>query len=174
MGTSIEIQNRLNQIARFGKWSLPQIKLIIDGILKSHGKRYLSDKDGFQLIQSYRLILNDITHAIEFELYIQQLTSEHQLSDNFNYRFRHFLYQILHNELSINELIRYRLQLKQFHHVKQMDIDQVKRFIDLLPNEFNDSFPLTLTDKLLQRLKWDGKILEKAIRDQLLKVRVIT
>jgi hypothetical protein len=91
-----------------------------------------------------------------------------------NYRFRHFLYQILQNELSIDELIRYRLQLKQFHHVKQMDIDQVKRFIDLLPNEYNDSFPLTLTDKLLQRLKWDGKILEKEIRDQLLKVRVIT
>ncbi len=44
MGTSIEIQNILNQIARFGKWSLPQIKLIIDGILKSHGKRFRNNK----------------------------------------------------------------------------------------------------------------------------------
>jgi hypothetical protein len=163
-GTLIEIQNRLNQIARFGKWSSPQIKLLIDKILQSHGKKYLSDKDGFQLIQSYRLILNDITYAIEFEFYIQKLTSDHQISDDYNYRFRYFFYQILQTELSIDELIRYRLQLKQ------TDIEQVKRFIDLLPKQLNQLFPLTLTDKLLERLKWDGKKVDKSIRDQLLKV----
>jgi hypothetical protein len=117
------------------------------------------------------LILNDLTHAIEFEFYSQQLASEHKIADNLNYRFRHFLYKILQNELSIDELIRYRLQLQQFHNIKQMNVDQVKRFIELLPNEFNNLFPLTLTDKLLERLKWDGIILDKSIRDQLLKVR---
>ncbi|CAF4302607.1 unnamed protein product, partial [Adineta steineri] len=169
IGTSIEIQNRLNQIARFGKWSLPQIKFITDSILKCQGKRNLSDKNGFQLIQYYRLILNDITHAIEFEFYIQDLTSENQLSNNLTYRFRHFLYEILHNNLPIDELIHYRVQLNEFHHVKQMDIDQIKRFIDLLPQEYNDLFPLTLTDQLLERLKWDEKIVNESIRDQLLK-----
>jgi hypothetical protein len=39
-GTLIEIQNRLNQLARFGKWSSPQIKFLIDRILQSHGKEY--------------------------------------------------------------------------------------------------------------------------------------
>ncbi|CAF3674106.1 unnamed protein product [Adineta steineri] len=169
IGTSIEIQNCLNQIARFGKWSLPQIKFITDSILKCQGKKNLSDKNGFQLIQYYRLILNDITHAIEFEFYIQDLTSENQLSNNLTYRFRHFLYEILHNNLSIDELIRYRLQLNEFHHVKQMDIDQIKRFIDLLPQEYNNLFPLTLTDQLLERLKWDEKIVNESIQDQLLK-----
>ncbi|CAF3948002.1 unnamed protein product, partial [Rotaria sp. Silwood2] len=168
-GTLIEIQNRLNQLARYGKCSLPQIQLIIDEIYKYNGKTYLSDKDGFQLIQYYRLILNDITHAIEFEFYIQQLTSEYKISDNLNYRFRHFLYRILQNELSIDELIRYRFELEKFHYIKQINIDQVKKFIDLLPQEFNDLYPLTLTDKLLERLKWDGKIFDKSIRDQLLK-----
>ena len=51
-----------------------------------------------------------------------------------------------------------------------MDIDDVKLFVDLLPDEINHLFPLTLTDKLLERLKWDGKILDKSIRDRLLKV----
>ncbi|CAF0821315.1 unnamed protein product [Rotaria sp. Silwood1] len=168
-GTLIEIQNRLNQLARYGKCSLPQIKLIMDGIHKCHGKTYLYDKDGFQLIQYYRLILNDITHAIEFEYYIQQLTSEYKISDNLNYRFRHFLYQILQNELSIDELIRYRFELEKFHYIKHMDMDQVKKFIDLLPQEFNNLYPLTLADKLLERLKWDGKIFDESNRDQLLK-----
>ncbi|CAF0798896.1 unnamed protein product [Rotaria sordida] len=168
-GTLIEIQSRLNQLARYGKCSLPQIKHIIDGIHKYHGKTYLFDKDGFQLIQSYRLILNDITRAIELEFYIQQLTSEYKISDNLNYRFRHFLYQILQNELSIDELIRYRFELEKFHYIKQMDIDQIKKFINLLPQELNNLYSLTLTDKLLERLKWDGKIFDKSIRDQLLK-----
>jgi hypothetical protein len=117
------------------------------------------------------LILNDITHAIELEFYIQQLASEHQISDNLNYRFRHFLYQILQKELSVDELFRYRLQLQQFQDIEQMDIDRVKRFIELLPKESNDVFPLTLTEKLFERLKWDGKILDTSNRDQLLKVR---
>jgi hypothetical protein len=117
------------------------------------------------------LILNDITHAIELEFYIQQLASEHQISDNLNYRFRHFLYQILQKELSVDELFRYRLQLQQFQDIEQMDIDRVKRFIEFLPKESNDLFPLTLTEKLFERLKWDGKILDTSNRDQLLKVR---
>jgi hypothetical protein len=117
------------------------------------------------------LILNDITHAIELEFYIQQLASEHQISDNLNYRFRHFLYQILQKELSVDELFRYRLQLQQFQDIEQMDIDRVKRFIEFLPKETNDLFPLTLTEKLFERLKWDGKILDTSNRDQLLKVR---
>jgi hypothetical protein len=117
------------------------------------------------------LILNDITHAIELEFYIQQLASEHQISDNLNYRFRHFLYRILQKELSVDELFRYRLQLQQFHDIEQMDIDRVKRFIEFLPKESNDLFPLTLTEKLFERLKWDGKILDTSNRDQLLKVR---
>ncbi|CAF3939326.1 unnamed protein product, partial [Rotaria sp. Silwood2] len=76
---------------------------------------------------------------------------------------------ILKNELSSDELIRYRFELEKFHYIKQINIDQVKKFIDLLPQEFNDLYPLTLTDKLLERLKWDGKIFDKSIRDQLLK-----
>lgn len=128
------------------------------------------DKDSFQLIQSYCLMLNDITNAIEFEFYIQQITSENKLSDELTYRFRYFLYQILHNELSITELRRYRPKLNKFHCLKQMDIDEIKKFIDLLPKEFNSFYPLTLTDKLLERLKFDGKIFDTSIRNQLLKV----
>ncbi|CAF3379440.1 unnamed protein product [Rotaria socialis] len=169
-GTLIEIQNRLNRLARVGKSSLPQIKFIIDEIHKSQGKTNLFDKNGFQSIQSYRLILHDITCAIELEFYIQQLTSEYKLPDNFNYRFRHFLYQILQNELFTSELIPYRFQLEKFHHLQQIDIDQIKKFIDLLPKEVYGIYPLTLTDKLLERLKWDGKTVDKSMRDPLLKL----
>ena len=80
------------------------------------------------------------------------------------------MYLILQNQLSIDELSRHRLQLQQFHRIKQMDIEQVKRFVDLLPHEFKNLFSLTLTDKLLERVKWDGKILDESIRDTLLKV----
>jgi len=170
LGTLIEIQNRLNQIARFGKWSSPQIQILIDKLLQYHGKKSLSDKQGYQLIQSYRLILNDLIHAIEFEFNIQKLASEHRISDYFNYHFRDFLYRILQNQLSIDQLICYRLQLKEFHQIKHKNIEQIKKFIDILPKQLNYLFPLTLTDKLLERLKWDGKILDKSIRDQLLKV----
>ena len=37
-GQLIEIQNRLNQLARFGKWFLPQIQFIINEIQKNNGK----------------------------------------------------------------------------------------------------------------------------------------
>jgi hypothetical protein len=163
-GTVLEIQNRLNQIARFGKCSSPQIKLLIDQILQNHGKKSLADRTGFQSIQSYRLILNDMTHAIELEFYLQKLASEHQISDYYHYYFRDFLYRILQNELSLDELRRYRVQ------VKQIEIEQLKQFIDVLPKESNQLFPFTLTDKLLERLKWDGKLVDQSIRDQLLKV----
>ncbi|UJR28057.1 hypothetical protein I4U23_009313 [Adineta vaga] len=131
-GTSIEIQNRLNQIARFGRWFSPRIKSITEEILKIQGKRFLSDRNGYQSIQFYRLLLNDITHAIEFELYLQELLSEHQISDRSYSYYRHFLHRILQNELNIDELTRYRTELNAFHHVKRMDIGQVKRCIDSL------------------------------------------
>lgn len=170
IGTVIEIQNRLNQLARFGKCSSPQVILLNEKFLQSQGKKFPSDKTGFQLIQSYRLILNDLVYAIELEYYIQKLAFEHRISDDFNYQFRYFLYQILRNELPIDELTRYRDQLKHIYHIRHFDIEEVKRFISSLPKRFPQVFPLTVTDKLLERLKWDGKIVEKSMRDQLLKV----
>lgn len=38
-GTSIEIQNRLNQLAHLDRYSDPQIQLIVKSILDSTGKR---------------------------------------------------------------------------------------------------------------------------------------
>ena len=38
-GTHIEIQNRLNQIARFHRWTCPRMKSITDDILKYQGKQ---------------------------------------------------------------------------------------------------------------------------------------
>jgi hypothetical protein len=165
-GTLIEIQNRLNQLARFGKCSSPQVILLNEKLLQSQGRNFASDKIGFQSIQSYRLILDDLIYAIELEYYIQKLAFEHRISDELNHQFRDFLYRILQNELSIDELTRYRSQLKHVYHVRHFDIEEVKRFIGLLPRRF----PLTLTDKLFEQLKWDGKIIEKSMRDQLLKV----
>ncbi len=169
-GTVIEIQNRLNQLARLGKYSSPQIILLNEKLLQSQGKKFASDKTGFQFIQSYRLILNDLIYAIELEFYIEKLAFERRISDDLNYQFQYFLYQILQNELSIDELIRYREQLKHVYHVKYFDIENVKKFISLLPKRFPQLFPLTLTDKLLEQLKWNGKIVDKSMRDQLLKV----
>lgn len=166
-GTVIEIENYLNRLARFNKCSFPQIKILIDHILDYHGKKSLFDRDNFQLIQFYRLILNDLTNAIELEFSIQNLTSEYQISNNYNYYYREFLYRILQNDLPIDELIRYR---KQVHHVKYANLEEIKRFIDLLPKSSDKIFPLTLTDKLFDRLKWDGKPFDKSIRDDLLKV----
>lgn len=158
IGTLIEIQNQFNQLARFNKCSFPQIQILMNRILQYHNKKDL------QLIQFY---LNDLIRAIELEFFIQKFTSEHRISENLNYHFREFLYRILQNEISIDELIRYRFELKQFHHIKYTDIEKIKRFIHLLPKSL---VPLTLTDKLLERLKWDGKKVEKSNREQLLKV----
>ena len=170
-GTVIEIQNRLNQLARFGKCSSPQVILLNEKLLQSQGKNFASDKIGFQTIQSYRLILDDLANAIELEYYVQKLAFEHRISDDSNYQYRDFLYRILQNELSIDELTRYRSQLKHIYHVRYFDIEEVKKFIGLLPRRFSQEFPLILTDKIFEQLKWDGKILEKSMRDQLLKVR---
>lgn len=186
-GTCIEMQNRLNQLARLGKCDTPQTKRILDGILTCDGralpfsissysiidtgKRHLTDRDGFQFIQSYRSILDDLVRAIELESCIQQLTSKHLLATGYNVRFRQFLYRILENHASIGELVRYRAQLKAFFHVKHTDISPVKRFIQILPKDDNSAvLPLTLADQIFERLRWDRKPLDPARRDQLLKV----
>ena len=186
-GTCIEMQNRLNQLARLGKCDKPQMKRIIDGILTCHGrafsfsisphsmidtgKKHITDRDGFQVIQSYRSMLDDLTRAIELESYIQQLTSKHLLATRYNVRFRQFFYRILENHASIDELIRYRAELKTFSHVKHTDISQVKRFIELLPKDDNSAvLPLTLADQIFERLRWEGKPLDSTGRDQLLEV----
>ncbi|CAF1606650.1 unnamed protein product, partial [Adineta ricciae] len=134
-GTYIEIQNRLNQIARFHRWTCPRMKSITDDILKYQGKRYLSDRNGYQSIQFYRLILNDITHAIEFEFYVQKLAAEHRISDMLCSHWRQFVHQILQNELNIDELTKCHVQLNALHHVKRMDIDQVESFISKLSQD---------------------------------------
>jgi hypothetical protein len=125
-------------------------------------------------MQTYRILLNDLTHAIEFEFHVQQLTSEHQLSYRYTYRLRSFLYRILHMKESIEHLNCYRTILETFQHMSYVDIDQVKNFIDTLPNECDSELPLTLTDQLLTRLQWDGKNMHTCLRYQLLQVRLLS
>lgn len=169
-GTSIEIQNRLNQLARFGKCSSPQLQLLLDRIVRNHGKKSPADRMGFQSIQSIRLILNDLTYAVELEFYIEKLVCEHRIARWFHHQFREFVYRIFQNELSLDELTRHRQQLKYIHRIRYLNIEEVKRFICLLPKRSNLVYPLTLSDQLLEQLKWNGKTVDNTIRDQLLKV----
>ena len=144
--------------------------MISSNSLIHSGKKHLTDREGFQLIQFYCSMLHDLTRAIELECYIQQLSSKHQLSTHSNARFRQFLCRVLENHSSIDELTHYRAELNRFLHVKNTDIRQVQRFIDLLPTDTSSAFPLTLTDQVFARLRWDGKTLDPARRDPLLKV----
>ena len=104
-------------------------------------------------------------------MHVQELASKHLVSNVSNYRLRDFLYRTLDKQLPVDELIRHRFELEKFHYAKQMDTDQVNRFIDRLPNDIARLFPMTLTDTLLARLTWDGKTFDQANRDQLLQVR---
>lgn len=113
-------------------------------------------------MQSYRLRLNDVLHTIELGVKIQKWTNEHRLPYHYNYRFRNYLYQILQNHQPIDE----------FHRIQELDIDQVKRWIDsFIPHDPNMIFPLTLTDQILFQLKWDGKNVDQSIRESLLEVK---
>lgn len=166
-GTSIEIQNRLNQLARFGKWSSAQLQLLLDRILRNHGKKSPVDRMPFQ---SIRLILNDLVYAVELEIFLEKLAREHRIAQHFHHQFREFLYRIFQNELSLDQLTRHRKQLKHVYSIRYLNIEEVKRFLDLLPKGSNLSYPLTLTDQLLEQLKWNGKTVDNSMRDQLLKV----
>ena len=131
-------------------------------ILSPSGKRNLLDRDGFESMQRYRLILNDILHAIELEAQIQKWTDEQRLPYQYNYRFREYLYHILQNHQTIDE----------FHRIKGLDVDQIKRWIDsCVPKDRHVSFPATLTDQVFMQLKWDGKRIDPSMRDPLLRVR---
>lgn len=166
LGTSIEIQNRLNQLARFQPNPSPQFQLLLDRITHNHGKKFPSDRAAFQSIQAIRLILDDLVYAIELNIFV----GKHRIPRHFHHRIRHFLHRIFQNELSLDQLTQYHQQLKHVYHIRHLNIEELKRFIFLLSKESNQLYPLTLTDQLLDQLKWDGKTVEDSMRDQLLKV----
>ena len=124
-------------------------------------------------MRSHCLLLHDLTRAVELEMHVQELASKNLISNMFNYRLRDFVYRILDKQWHVHELIRHRFALEKSGDAKQMDTEQVIRFIDRLPNEIDQLFPMTLTDALLTRLTWDGKIVDQGHRDQLLQVRRI-
>lgn len=174
-GTVIDIQNGLNRLARLGKFTSKSIEIICEQILRFNGKKSLADRENCQLIQSYRLIIKDILSAVEVEFIIEKLICEYQLSDRFYYSYREFVYRILQNDLSVNELSRFRNDFERILSMKYQNIEQIEKFIARLPRRDHPQFyPLTLSDKLFERLKYDGKIIDRSIRDQLLKVRIST
>lgn len=112
-------------------------------------------------MQSYRLRLHDLVHALEVELKTQEWTNEYQLPYHSNHRFREHLYHVLQGNRDIDE----------FHRIVGLDPKQIQRFIELsIPEDKDVDFPLTLADQLLNRLKWDGKSIDQSIRDSLLRV----
>lgn len=186
-GTCVEMQNRLNQIARMTKWPSPRMRLISSEILRSRGKghecstmiafmlirigkAYLCDREGFQMIQTYRSMLDDLEHVFEFEFYVRKLASEHRLSDDAHDCLREFVYRVSQGDLPIDTLARCCSQFRDFQHVKQMDIDQVEGLIETVSRTFSPSLPQTLTERLLMRLKWDAVEVNSSAREQLLQV----
>lgn len=160
LGTSIEIQNYLNRLARFQRNPALQLQVLRDRIVQIPGKKSPLDRMPFQ---SIRLILIDLVYAMELEIFIEKLANEHRIPRHFHHRFLHRIFQ---NEFSLDQFTQYHHQLKQIYHIRHLDIEAVKRFVLLLSK---DVYPLTLTDQLLDRLKWDGKAMDDSIRDQLLK-----